>query len=99
MSKEYEKLTEEQKALNGLANFIIMHGNNDDYDASAIEWHDILKQAIIELEELKHDLKRYFITRKYNDIDDYKEWDKRYEENKAIFLKLLAKFGVEEKHE
>ena len=38
-SKEYEKLTKEQKALNGLANFIITHGNNDYYDASAIEWH------------------------------------------------------------
>ena len=46
MSKEYEKLTKEQKALNGLANFIIMHGNNDDYDASAIEWHDILKKTL-----------------------------------------------------
>jgi len=53
MSKEYEKLTEEQKALNGLANFIIMHGNNDDYDASAIEWHSILKQALTKLERLK----------------------------------------------
>lgn len=46
MSKEYEKLTKEQKALNGLANFIITHGNNDYYDASAIEWHDILKKSL-----------------------------------------------------
>lgn len=53
MSKDYEKLTLEQRALNGLANFIIMHGNNDDYDASAIEWHGILKTAIIELEDLR----------------------------------------------
>ncbi len=52
-SKEYEKLTEEQKALNGLANFIIVHGNNNDYDASAIEWHGILKKSIIELEDLR----------------------------------------------
>ncbi len=42
-----------KEALNGLANFIIMHGNNDDYDASAIEWHVIIKQALNELERLK----------------------------------------------
>lgn len=73
MSKDYEKLTLEQRALTGLANFIIMHGNNDDYDASAIEWHGILKTAIFELEDLrestkecekeleglKHDVKRF----------------------------------------
>lgn len=39
-------MTKELEALNGLANFIIMHGNNDDYDASAIEWHGIIKQAL-----------------------------------------------------
>ena len=49
MTKELEL----SKALNGLANFIIMHGNNDDYDASAMEWHGILKTAIIELKDLR----------------------------------------------
>ena len=46
MSKEDEKLTKEQKALDGLAQFIIMNDTGTDESASAIEWHGILKQAL-----------------------------------------------------
>ena len=37
-----KNLRKNKKALNGLANFIIMKGNNDDY----IEWHNILTKAL-----------------------------------------------------
>ena len=55
MSKKYEKFTKEQKALNGLANFIIMKGNNDDY----IEWHNILTKALERAKKLEELLVLY----------------------------------------
>lgn len=42
-----------KKALDGLAQFIIINDNGTDESASAIEWHGILKKALTELEELK----------------------------------------------
>ena len=55
------------KALDGLAQFIIMNDTGTDESASAIEWHNIIKQSITEQqakdkvhEELKRDVKRYF---------------------------------------
>ncbi len=46
-------MSKELEALDGLAQFIIMNDNGTDESASAIEWHGILKQAIIELEDLR----------------------------------------------
>jgi len=86
MSKKYEKLTKEQKALNGLANFIIMHGNNDDY----IEWHDTIRQALIELEELKRDVKRYFY------LANEEEITKEVMDEFSKILDKLSKVGKEE---
>ena len=37
-----------KKALDGLAQFIIMNDTGTDESASAIEWHGILKQALKE---------------------------------------------------
>ena len=68
MSKE--QITLEQRALNGLANFIIMHGNNDDYDASAIEWHGILKIAL-EHAKKEHELLELY-KRLFNVCKEYK---------------------------
>ena len=46
-------MSKELEALDGLAQFIIMNDNGTDESASAIEWHGILKTAIIELEDLR----------------------------------------------
>lgn len=52
-----------KKALDGLAQFIIMNDNGTDESASAIEWHDILKQALErakKVEELLMIYKQYY---------------------------------------
>lgn len=83
-----------KEALNGLANFIIMHGNNDDYDASAIEWHDILKKSIIELERLKkfkETFDNYELAKK-QDFIAYENWlecEKELEELKRDVKRFM----------
>ena len=48
--EEAKVITHEEaiKALDGLAQFIIMNDTGTDESASAIEWHNIIKQSITE---------------------------------------------------
>ena len=46
MSKEMTAKEDIKKALDGLAQFIIMNDNGTDESASAIEWHNTLTEAL-----------------------------------------------------
>lgn len=62
-------MSKELEALDGLAQFIIMNDTGTDESASAIEWHNTLKQAITDYEQLQRDVARYFELQYKNQFD------------------------------
>ena len=80
-----------KKALDGLADFIIMNDTGTDESASAIEWHNIIKQSITEQqakekvhEDLLRDAKRYFELE-----GNYQKSSHEYHEMEYIKNKLM----------
>ena len=91
MSKEMTPKEDVKKALDGLAQFIIMNDNGTDESASAIEWHNIIKQSITEQqakekvhEDLLRDAKRYFELE-----GNYQKSSHEYHEMEYIKNKLM----------
>lgn len=81
-------MNKELEALNGLAQFIIMNDTGTDESASAIEWHNTLKQALTPptSEEVCEVLSEYFID-KYICVDN-KFYNYGGNEPKAVIYKI-----------
>lgn len=82
-------MSKELEALDGLANFIIVHGNI--FPDTIFIWHGILKQALTELEELKRDVKRYFELEDQDTFNSQAEYDEY-----GDLVDKLMKVGKEE---
>lgn len=94
--KRYPTVDEVCEALQGLASYIMYTDDNSDESASAIEWHNTIRQALTELEELKRDVKRYFcIIKKAMTFDGVVIDEKEQVEFEELQDKLM-KVGKEE---
>lgn len=88
-----------KKALDGLAQFIIMNDTGTDESASAIEWHGILKQALKELERLKkfkETFDNYELLKKQGFIA-YENWQECERELTELKCDVKRYFEIREK--